>query len=75
MTFIENLDLSKNVVNHIDGNKSNNKLENLEFVTSAESTQHAVKSGLFSSVSKIVRRNLKNCFLRFLILKKKLLKY
>jgi len=34
------------VVNHIDGNRSNNKLENLEIVTSSENTKHAIKIGL-----------------------------
>jgi hypothetical protein len=34
-------------VNHKDGNKGNNNLENLEFITKSENTRHALKNGLF----------------------------
>lgn len=37
------------VVNHIDGNRSNNKLENLEWVTSSENARHCVASGSWST--------------------------
>jgi hypothetical protein len=51
LAFIENTE-NKKQVNHIDGNKLNNKLENLEWVSNKENQIHKYKIGLGNKTSK-----------------------
>ena len=42
----------KDFVNHIDGDKSNNNLENLEWVSQSENEKHAFENGLKQKTNK-----------------------
>lgn len=56
-------------VNHLDGNKKNNKLENLEWCTASENQKHAFETGLqrarkgeSSNFAKLTEEDVKQVF-------------
>lgn len=49
--FLPNDDTSKTVINHIDGNKQNPDVTNLEWCTQQENVQHAHTTGLQTKTS------------------------
>ena len=53
MAFIENPE-NKKEVNHLDGNKANNIVENLEWATASENQFHSLKTGLRNDQKKVI---------------------
>lgn len=59
LSFIDNPE-NKATVNHIDCNKDNNRVENLECLTNKENMQHAFKSGVYKERDKTTIFNIKH---------------
>jgi hypothetical protein len=54
LTFLENPE-NKEFVNHIDGNKLNNQLTNLEWATCLENNMHTIQTGLSNSTKIVIQ--------------------
>lgn len=64
--FLPNLE-NKRTINHIDGNKLNNDLSNLEWATDSENMQHAYNHNLNQQTKvNLTENNLKEIWKRFL---------
>lgn len=55
--FIPNVE-NKQAVNHIDGNRQNNKVENLEWVTPKENVIHSFRFGLRRKCKQVPRKTI-----------------
>jgi hypothetical protein len=54
LSFIPNIE-NKEFVNHIDGNKTNNNLKNLEWATCLENNIHKINNNLSNTTKKVIQ--------------------
>lgn len=58
--WLSNVDYqNKPFINHLDGVRDNNGLDNLEWCSASENTRHAITTGLFTNVVKMKSRDVK----------------
>lgn len=62
LTFLDQIP-GKHIVNHIDGNKSNCRLSNLEWVTPSENVKHAFDTGLNEGMKSVKQYDLNGIFI------------
>ena len=63
LTFLQRIEV-KDFVNHIDGNKCNPIVDNLEFCSRSENMQHAYENDLFKKNKKIWQYDLNGNFIK-----------
>ena len=64
IAFIKN-ERNLKEINHIDGNKENNSVENLEWSTRSENVKHAYKNGLNKRIKKVLKMKGNNIVERY----------